>query len=72
MDDTDELLAQLCTRIGILIEDASVVAITGAVMTADERNRVILEVADAASRIAALAEAAVSLINQRTVVSSHH
>ena len=39
MDDTDELLAQLCTRIGIMMEDASAVAITGAVMPAEERNR---------------------------------
>ncbi|WP_422062326.1 hypothetical protein [Sphingopyxis sp.] len=72
MDDTDELLAQLCTRIGIMMEDASAVAITGAMMTADERNRAVLEVADAASRIAALSEAAVSLINQGTVAAPHH
>lgn len=72
MDDTDELLAQLCTRIGIMMEDASAVAITGAMMTAEERNRAVLEVADAVSRIAALSEAAVSLINQATVAVPHH
>lgn len=72
MDDTDELLAQLCTRIGIMMEDASAVAITGAMMTVEERNRAVLEVADAVARIAALSEAAVSLINQGTVASAHH
>lgn len=72
MDDTDGLLAQLCTRIGIMMEDASAVAITSAVMGAEERNRAVLEVADAVSCIAALSEAAVSLIKRATVASPHH
>lgn len=62
MDDTDELLAQLCTRIGIIMEDASAVAITSAVLTAEERTIAIFEVADAAARILALSNAAVSLV----------
>lgn len=73
MDDTDELLAQLCTRIGIMMEDASAVAITSAVIEAEERMRAILDVADAVSRIAALSDAAVSLVRgERTVASVHH
>ena len=63
MEDTDELVAQLCTRIGIMMKDASAVAITSAVMPPKERARAILEVADAVSRIAALSEAAVSVID---------
>ena len=55
-----------------MMEDASAVAITGAVMTTEERNGAILEVADAVARIAALSEAAVSLINRGTVTSPHH
>lgn len=62
MDENDELLAQLCTRIGAMMEDASAVALTSAVMGAEERTRAILEVADVVSRIAALSEATVSLI----------
>ena len=55
-----------------MMEDASAVAITNAVMPAKERARAILEVADAVSRIAALSDAAVSLIDLRTVASAHH
>jgi uncharacterized protein (DUF1786 family) len=72
MDDTDDLLAQLCTRIGKLMEDASAVALAGAVMGAEDRTRAILEVADTVSCLAALSEAAVSLIDQETVASAHH
>ncbi len=70
MDDTDELLALLCTRIGMLMEDASAVEITSAVITADERARAILDVADAVSRIAALSDAAVSLVRATGTVAS--
>lgn len=73
MDDTDELLAQLCTRIGMMMEDASAVAITGAAMGAEKRARAILEVAEAVSRISALSDAAVSLIRAKgDVASAHH
>ena len=62
MDDTYELLAQLCTRIGIMMEHASAIAITSAMLTAEERTIAICEVADAVARLVALSNAAVSLV----------
>ena len=70
MDEDNELLALLCTRIGTIMEDASAVAITAAAMDGGERTRSILQIADAASHITALANAAVALANPEGSVAS--
>ena len=42
-DDNSDLIAQLCTRIGMTMEDASVVALTVAGMHRDERRAALVE-----------------------------
>jgi uncharacterized protein (DUF1786 family) len=72
MDDDNELLALLCTRIGAIMEDASAVAITAAAMEGGERTRAIMQIADAALRTTALADAAVALASLESSVASGH
>jgi hypothetical protein len=57
-DDTAELTAQLCTRIGMIMEDASVLAL--GIGRADEAGRVhaIAQLDTATIRITALVRAA--------------
>ena len=55
MDEhTNELIAQLCTRIGMIMEDASVMALTVGGLTVKERDDAIGLLAAAAERISAL------------------
>lgn len=56
-DDTDNLIAQLCTRIGMIMEDASPVAIGIGAMTVAERRAAITEISVAAAQISAICEA---------------
>ena len=56
-DDTDNLIAQLCTRIGMIMEDASPVAIGFGAMTAAERRAAVTEISVAAAQISAICEA---------------
>ncbi|WP_411339452.1 hypothetical protein V6U71_16410 [Sphingopyxis sp. J-6] len=73
MEDTDELLAQICTRIGIIMEDASATAILAARMAGEARNRAIAEIAKAAADICALSNAAAVLSrSDGTVAAEHH
>ena len=60
-EDTSELTAQLCTRIGMIMEDASVVALTMGGLVGVERNDAIVVLADAAERINALVAAVKAL-----------
>ena len=60
-DDTSELIAQLCTRIGMIMEDASVVALTMGGLVGVERNDAIVVLADAAVRISTLVAAVKAL-----------
>ena len=39
--DTDDLIAQLCTRVGMIMEDSSVAALTVVGLTAEKRDGVI-------------------------------
>ena len=57
-EDTSELIAQLCARIGMIMEDASVVALTVGALAGVERDNAIVVLADAAERISALVAAA--------------
>ena len=57
-EDTSELIAQLCARIGRIMEDASVVALTVGALAGVERDNAIVVLADAAERISALVAAA--------------
>jgi hypothetical protein len=56
-DDTSDLIAQLCTRIGMIMEDASVTALTVPRSTGDARRTAIGEIGLAAKRISALVAA---------------
>ena len=60
-DDTSELIVQLCTRMGMIMEDASVVALTVGGLTGKERPHAIAELEAAAERISALVAAAKAL-----------
>ena len=64
-DDTSELIAQLCTRIGMIMEDASVVALTVGGLTVKERDDAIAALEAAAERISALVAAAKALTPYR-------
>ena len=62
MDEhTNELIAQLCTRIGMIMEDASVVAVTVGGLTVKERDDAIAALEAAAERIGALVSAVTAL-----------
>lgn len=63
MDETDDLVVQLCTRIGMIMEDASVAALSMARTPADHRASVIDELSRSGQRIANLAEAARALLD---------
>ena len=52
--DTSELIAALCTRIGMIMEDTSVVALTVGGLTGKERNDAVAVLEAAAERISAL------------------
>ncbi|MEO7247507.1 MAG: hypothetical protein ABIW31_03555 [Novosphingobium sp.] len=50
-DDTNELIAQLCTRIGMIMEDDSVAALTMGGLADQERGHANAVLVDAAERI---------------------
>ena len=57
-DDTRDLIVQLCTRVGMIMEDASVVALTIGGLASEDRQTALEEIRKAAERISALVEAA--------------
>ena len=57
-DDTQDLIVQLCTRIGMIMEDASVIALTYPRCTGDTRQAAIAKIGLAAKQISALVAAA--------------
>ena len=59
--DTDDLIAQLCTRVGMIMEDSSVAALTVGGLTAEKRDGVIAALEAATDRITALVYAAKAL-----------
>jgi len=61
-DDHGELLSLLCTRIGTIMEDASVIALTLGSQEPEVRQVQFEEVKRASASIAALAAAAEALI----------
>lgn len=62
MDDIDrELVNLLCTKIGMLMEDRSALALTINARSDDEKRAVINELACVSSKIAKLAAAAQSI-----------
>jgi len=71
MEDDHDLLALLCTRIGIIMEDTSTIAVTAAIMESDERARAIAEISRAISRLSTLAAAVVALSTPGSVASGH-
>jgi hypothetical protein len=62
-DDIDDLIAQLCTWIGMIMEDTSVTALTAGSLERDERLAAIDDVETAANRIAALIAATKALLD---------
>ena len=50
-DDTDELINLLCTRIGAIMEDASVIALTLGALNTGERRTAIAELNQASREI---------------------
>jgi hypothetical protein len=62
-DDIDDLIAQLYTRIGMIMEDASVVALTIGGLEREKRVTSIDEVETAANRIAELIAATKALMD---------
>lgn len=48
-DDTAELTARLCTRIGMIMEDASIIALTIGALDEEERLETLAQL-DAAAR----------------------
>ena len=62
MDEDDaDLIERLCTRAGMIMEDASVDALTLQNVPPDQRSVALAKLASAASQIAALVHAAASL-----------
>jgi hypothetical protein len=53
-DDTRALIAQLYTRIGMIMEDACVVALTIGARNEEERRATIADLVTASARISAL------------------
>lgn len=56
-EDLDDLIAQLCTQLGIIMEDASVVAIGVTRFRGEERRAAIIELEAAAAKIGVLSKA---------------
>ena len=50
-DETSVLVAQLCTRIGMIMEDASPVALTDAGLDAVERKAALADLAQAIGQL---------------------
>jgi predicted hotdog family 3-hydroxylacyl-ACP dehydratase len=61
-DDTDDLITQLCTRIGMIMEDTSVTALTAGCLDQHERLAAITKMEMAAQRIDALVAAVRALL----------
>jgi hypothetical protein len=62
-DDARDLVNQLCTRIGMIMEDASELALTIAGVDRAGRPERLTQLADASTRIAALLRAAMAIDN---------
>jgi hypothetical protein len=60
-DDAHDLVVQLCTMIGIIMEDTSVVALTVSGFDDDQRRRAMANIQTAADRINALAAVVTAL-----------
>ncbi len=63
-DETQELINLLCTRIGMIMEDASVVALTIGSRDQDACSADVADLKVAAEQIGMLVEAAQSLLRQ--------
>ncbi len=55
--ETSDLITQISTRIGMIMEDASVIALTLGRVGSEARVAKVCEIADAAAKIHALTEA---------------
>ena len=64
MDDTDELIIQLCTRVGMIMEDACMAALTIGRVEHVARQTELGKLEMAADRIAALLHAAKTLLTE--------
>lgn len=61
MNDDAELIIQLCTRIGMIMEDASPDALTIGSLSPEQRLDRLRQLGRAADQISALVRAAISL-----------
>jgi hypothetical protein len=62
--DQQELVGQLGTQIGMIMEDASVMALKLGQWKGDEQRRALADVQLAAAKINALADAAAALVTE--------
>ncbi len=60
-DDARDLVNQLCTRIGMIMEDASELALTIGSVDQSDRPKQLTKLAESSARISALVRAAMSL-----------
>ena len=61
MDDVDDLIAQLCTRAGMIMEDASPIALTLAILDAPRREQALTYLDSEICRMRSLVRAALAL-----------
>ncbi|NBB25821.1 hypothetical protein GVM20_11840 [Porphyrobacter sp. SLTP] len=61
-DNNDELIDLLCAKIGVIMEDASVIALTIGAVSAEERTARIDNLQRASASIAAISAAVASLV----------
>jgi hypothetical protein len=66
-EDTADLVAQLCTRIRMIIEDASAIALTIGSADAVDRPAALQQLNESAERTDALVRAALALDNREPV-----
>lgn len=60
-EDAADLIIQLCTHAGMLMEDASVLALTLGSIEPGSRGQVLVELVDASERISSLLRGATAL-----------
>lgn len=60
-DDADDLVLQLCTRAGMLMEDASAIALTIRTVDPHDRMVVLTELRQAIERMARLVDGALAM-----------
>lgn len=61
MEKTDDLVAQLCTHVGMIMEDQCMLALTISSLSDNSRSQALAQLASAASDIDQIIRAAISI-----------